>query len=49
MMSLGYMPSIGIGQVSASFKINYIGIGLVSKKWYWCITRYSMMAFTVTV
>jgi len=31
--------SIGIGQVSASFKINYIGIGLASKKWYQCITN----------
>jgi len=30
---------IGIGQVSASFKINYIGIRSARKKWYRCITR----------
>jgi len=30
-VKIGYIPSIGIGQVSASFKINYIGIGSVSK------------------
>jgi len=35
------MASIGIGLVSASFKINYIGIVSVSKKWYRCITSSS--------
>jgi len=33
------MPSIGISQVLASFKINYIGIRSVSKKWYRYITN----------
>ena len=31
--------SIGIDQVSANFRIKYIGIRSVSKKWYWCITN----------
>ena len=35
------MPSIGIGQVLASFKINCISVGLASKKWYWCITTFN--------